>query len=117
MIVSSCRKSRSLSLSFLVTIIVSSASVSLSDSAKNLDVCHLAMKTQVSNLVHSANFELRRISFIRHLLSTDATKTLVTAFVLSRFDYRNFLLSGCPMYLLNKLQVVQNNSARLVLSF
>ena len=45
------------------------------------------MKTHVSNLVRSANFELRRISSIRHLLSTDATKTLVSAFVLSRLDF------------------------------
>ena len=68
-----------------------------------------------SNLVRSANFELRRISSIRHLLSTDATKTLVSAFVLSRLDYCNSLLFGCPQCLLNKLQKVQNNAARLVL--
>ena len=73
------------------------------------------MKTHVSNLVRSANFELRRISSVRHLLSTDATKTLVSAFVLSRLDYSNSLLFGCPQYLLNKLQKVQNNAARLVL--
>ena len=69
--------------------------------------------THVSNLVRSANFELRRISSIRHLLSTDATKTLVSAFVLSRLDYCNSLLFGCSQYLLNKLQKVQNNAARL----
>ena len=72
------------------------------------------MKTHVSNLVRPANFELRRISSIRHLLSTDATKTLVSAFVLSRLDYCNSFLFGCPQYLLNKLQKVQN-AARLVL--
>ena len=73
------------------------------------------MKTHVSNLVRSANFELRRISSIRHLLSTDATKALVSSFVLSRLNYCNSLLFGCPQYLLNKLQKVQNNAARLVL--
>ena len=72
------------------------------------------MKTHVSNLVRSVNFELRRISSIRHLLSTDATTTLVSAF-LSRLDYCNSLLFGCPKYFLNKLQKVQNNAARLVL--
>ena len=77
--------------------------------------CHLTMETHVSILVRSANFELRRISSIRHLLSTDATKTLVSAFVLSCLDYCNSLLFGCPQYLLNKLQKVQNNAARLVL--
>ena len=47
-------------------------------------------------------------------MSTDATKTLVSEFVLSRLDYCNSLLFGCPQYLLNKLQKVQNNAARLV---
>ena len=108
----------SLSLSFPGFITVGCASVPLSDSAKNLGVtldCHLTLKTHVSNLVCSANFELCRISSISHLLSTDATKTLVSAFVLSRLDYCNSLLFGCPQYLLNKLQKVQNNAARLVL--
>ena len=77
--------------------------------------CHLTIKTHVSNLVRSANFKLRRISSIRHLLSIDATKTLVSAYVLSRLDHCNSLLFGCPQYLLNKLQLVQNNAARLVL--
>ena len=73
------------------------------------------MKTHVTNLVRSTNFEPPHISSICHLLSTDDTKTLVSAFVLSQFNYCNSLLSGCSRYLLNKLQKVQNNAARLVL--
>ena len=118
MIVSLGWKSRSLSFSFLYSITVGSVSVPLSDSVKKLGVTfdwHLTMKTHVSNLVHSSNFELRRISSIHHLLSTDATKTLVSAFALSCLDYCNSLLFGCPQYLLNKRRKVQNNAARLVL--
>ena len=59
-------------------------------------------------------FELRRISAIRHYLSEDVTKKLLCAFVLSRLDYCNSLLAGCPKYLLSKLQKVQNNTARLI---
>ena len=59
--------------------------------------------------------ELRGISSVRHLLSEEATKTLVSAFVLSRLDYCNSLLAGCPQNLFCKLQKVQNNAARLVL--
>ena len=73
------------------------------------------MKTPVSSLVSSANFKLRHISSMPHLLSTDATKNIVSAFVLSRLDNCNSLLSGCSQYLLYKLQKVQNNAACLVL--
>ena len=38
----------------------------------------------------------------------------VCAFVLSRLDYCNSLLAGCPKYLLSKLPKVQNNAARLI---
>ena len=55
------------------------------------------------------------IKSIRHYLSVQATKTLVSAFVLSRLDYCKSLLSGCPQHLLNRLQKVQNNAARLIL--
>ena len=97
----------------------STASVPTSGSVKNLGLtldCHLTMKTHISNLVRSANVKLRRVSSIRHLLSTDATKILVSAFVLSRVDYCNYLLSGCLQYFLNKVQKVQNNAVRLVMS-
>ena len=60
-------------------------------------------------------FPFMCIFVIRHLLSTYATKTLVSAFVFLHLDYCNSLLFGCPQYLLNKLQKVQNNATRLVL--
>ena len=41
-------------------------------------------------------------------------KHLLCAFVLSRRDYCNSLLAGCPKYFLSKLQKVENNAARLI---
>ena len=76
---------------------------------------HLTTTAHVLNLIRTTNFELRRINSIRHYLSVQATKTLVSAFVLSRLDYCNSLLFGCPPYLLNRLQKLQNNAARLIL--
>ena len=76
--------------------------------------CLLSLKTHVLNLVRTANFELRRISSIRRLLTTEATATLVSAFILSRLDYCNSLLSGCPRSLILRLQKVQNYAARLI---
>ena len=48
-------------------------------------------------------------------LTIEATKTLISAFVLSRLDYCNGLYVNCPAETLDKLQRVQNNAARLVL--
>ena len=115
-IISSSRMSTALSIPDSFDI--DNASVPFSDTVKNLGVtldCHLSLKTHVLNLVRTANFELRRIGSIRSLLTTEATATLVSAFILSRLDYCNSLLSGCPRSLILRLQKVQNNAARLIL--
>ena len=46
---------------------------------------------------------------------TEVTKTLVTSLVLSRLDYCNDVLAGTSKKFLSRLQVVQNNAARLIL--
>ena len=48
-------------------------------------------------------------------MTVEATKTLVCAFVLSKLDYCNSPLSGCPLCILRRLQKVQNSAAELVL--
>ena len=57
--------------------------------------------------------ELCHVSTVQHLLSLDSK--LMSAFVLSRLDNCNSLLSGCPKHLTEELQKVQNPAARLVL--
>ena len=89
----------------------------LCPSVKNLGVTldsNLSMSQHISNACKAAYIQIRHISSIRHLLTTQATQTLVCSLVLSRLDYCNSLLSGCPQYLLDKLQKVQNAAARLV---
>ena len=66
------------------------------DTTNESDESEREVETHVFNLVRPANFDLRHTSSIRHLLSTDATKTLVSAFVLLHLDYCNPLLFGCP---------------------
>ena len=51
---------------------------------------------------------------IRKYLSKQSTETLIHAFVSSRVDYCNSLLYGLPAYQLNKLQRVQNATAKLI---
>jgi hypothetical protein len=76
---------------------------------------YLLLDAHVSNICKSAYLEIRRISSIRHLLTLESTKTLVCSFVLSKLDYCNSLLAGAPIYLIDKLQRVQNSAAKLVL--
>ena len=76
---------------------------------------HLTLAAHVVSLIRTADFGLCRISSVCHYLSVPATKTLLSAFILSRLDYCNSLLSGWPLYLLNRVQKVQNNTTRIVL--
>ncbi|KAK7111255.1 hypothetical protein V1264_010921 [Littorina saxatilis] len=116
MAASSPRMSTSIQLPESITI--GNAVVPFSVSVKNLGVTldsHLTMNAEVQNITRAVNFELRRIGSIHHYLSEEAALTLVSAFNRSRLDYCNALLYGCPQYLLNRLQKLQNNAARLVL--
>ena len=108
--------SKSFSVSKPTTFYVCGCEISFSSSARNLGFYFrddMSVELHVKNVCRSAYSELRRISTIRHLLFIDSTKTLVSAFVLSRLDYCNSLLSGCPKHP-EKLQKVQNSAARLV---
>ena len=108
----------SISNSLPDSLTVGNSTVRFSQSAKYLGVTldmHLTMTAHIVNLIRTAAVELCRINFIRRYFSVQATETLVSAFVLSRLDYCNSLLSGCIQYLLNRLQKVQNNAARLIL--
>ena len=54
-------------------------------SVKNLGFtldCHLTMKAHVSNIARTCYFELRRLASIRRFLTSTATVTPVSAFVL-----------------------------------
>ena len=75
------------------------------------------MDKHVTNICRSAYAELRRISSICHLLTVNATKPPLSAFVLSKLDYCSSLLCGSPQFILDKLQRGQNSVARLVMKF
>ena len=92
--------------------------VPLSSHARNLGVIfdnHLSMERQINNLIKTLNYEMRRIAKMKSFLTTESLRTLVCSLVLSRLDYCNSLLAGLPDKLINKLQRLQNNAARLVL--
>jgi len=99
------------------TMSINSTDITFSTSVRDLGVIldhSLSFQQQISQICQSAYLEIRRISSIRHYLSIDATRTLVCSLILSRLDYCNSLLAGCPNSLLLKLQRIQNNAARLI---
>ena len=68
-----------------------------SSSARNLGFYitdEISVKLHIKNVCQLTYSELCHISSIYHLLSVDSTKTLVSAFVLSRLDYCNSLHAG-----------------------
>ena len=73
------------------------------------------MNAHVSNIARTYYFELRRLASIRRFLTSTATVTLVSAFVLSRIDYCNTLLFGTTDDVTSHLQRIHNNAARVLL--
>ena len=76
---------------------------------------NMDMKMHVSHVARSCYYHLRNIAHIRQNISDDAAATLVHAFISSKLDNLNSLLVGVPDYVIRKLQMIQNNAARLVL--
>ena len=100
------------------SITISNAQIPLKKSVKNLGFtldCHLTMNAHVSFIAWTCYFELRRSTSIRRFLTSTATATLVSAFVLSRIDYCNSLLFGSTHDVTTHLQRIQNYAARVIL--
>ena len=74
----------------------------------------LSMAKHIDHISRSAYFEIRRISSIRHLLTTKATAQLMCSLVLSRLDGCNSLLVDIYCDQMYRLQKVQNNAAKAV---
>ena len=70
---------------------------------------HVNKPTHVSfNMIHN-------IARVFYQLDIETTKILVQALVLSHLDYCNSMLLGIPNYNIQKIQCIQNMSARIVL--
>uniref|UniRef100_A0AAR2KJT6 Reverse transcriptase domain-containing protein n=1 Tax=Pygocentrus nattereri TaxID=42514 RepID=A0AAR2KJT6_PYGNA len=99
------------------TLKLNNLSVSSSLSVKNLGVmidADLSFDTHISNITRTAFLHLRNIAKLRNSLSLQDAEKLVHAFITSRLDYCNALLSGRHSKSLNKLQLVQNAAARVL---
>ena len=91
--------------------------IKASESVRNIGVWFdktLLMKKHINSVCKTAFYQLRHLATIRRFLSYQHFEILIHAFVTSRLDYCNSLLSGLPQNLFQKLQYVQYSAARLL---
>ena len=91
--------------------------IAMTSSARNIGVLMdstLCMEAQVSSICRGCYLGIRDISRIRRYLTEDATTHLIIAYVMSKLDCNNALLYKIRQALTTKLQVVQNNAARVI---
>ena len=99
-------------------IIIGESKIEPSECVKNIGAVldsGLEMKPQVNNIAKASYLHMRNIGHIRPNLSEHTAATLVHAFISSKLDNLNSLLVGIPETVIRKLQLIQNNAARLVL--
>ena len=91
--------------------------IKASKSAKNIGVwldSALSMDVQINNICKTAFYHLRNIAKIRKFLTHRQCEILIHAFISSKLDYCNVLLSGLQQSRIDRLQHVQNSAARLL---
>uniref|UniRef100_A0A8C7XUV8 Reverse transcriptase domain-containing protein n=1 Tax=Oryzias sinensis TaxID=183150 RepID=A0A8C7XUV8_9TELE len=96
---------------------LSTHSMTTRDTVRNLGVildADLSFDQHVNQLTKSAFYHLRNIARVRPFLSRASAEILIHAFITSRIDYCNALLSGVKKATLNRVQLVQNSAARLL---
>ena len=100
------------------SITIGNVQITFKQSVMNLGFtldCHLSMNAHVFNIAPTRYLELSRLASIRRFLTSTATATLVSAFVLSRIDYCNSLLFGSTRDVTPHLQRILNYAARVIL--
>uniref|UniRef100_A0A8L0DT65 Reverse transcriptase domain-containing protein n=1 Tax=Oncorhynchus mykiss TaxID=8022 RepID=A0A8L0DT65_ONCMY len=74
----------------------------------------LSFEEHIKTVSRTAFYHLRNIANIKTFVSKNDAEKYIHAFVTSRLDYCNALLSGYPDIALNKLQLVLNTAARIL---
>ena len=102
------------------SITIGNAQIPFKQSVKSLGFtldCHLTMNAHVSIIARTCHVELRRLASIRRFLTSTATATLVSAFLLSKIEYCSSLQFGCTHDVTSHLQRIHNYAARVILRF
>ena len=99
-------------------IVVGTDLIQTSKSVKNIGVWFdntLSMNKQVT-MICKTGFTLETLLLLERFYLTNIVIILMLAFVTSRLDFCNSILSGLPQYLIEKLQYVQNSSQGIALA-
>ena len=91
--------------------------VPLSDKVKSLGVVfdqQLTLEKHVKNVCRVCNFHIMGLRSLRPSLDNKTAETIGRSIVMSRLDYCNSLLADTSKKNIHRLQMVQNNLARLV---
>ena len=83
------------------------------DLGSSLD-SNLSMDSPINMVIGSVYGQLRTIGKIKKFLDTDACATAINSLVTYRLDYSNALLFGVPEKSLRRLQIMQNQAARIL---
>ncbi len=74
----------------------------------------LSFSSHVKEVTKSAYYHLKNIARIRCFVSSQDLEKLVHAFITSRVDYCNGLLTGLPKKTIRQLQLIQYAAARIL---
>ncbi len=76
----------------------------------------LSFSSHVKAVTKSAYYHLKNIAIIRCFVSSLDLVKLVHAFITSRVDYCNGLLTGLPKKSIRQLQLIQNAASRILIT-
>uniref|UniRef100_A0A3P9IWS2 Reverse transcriptase domain-containing protein n=1 Tax=Oryzias latipes TaxID=8090 RepID=A0A3P9IWS2_ORYLA len=96
---------------------LSTFNLNVCNKVKNLGVildADLNFEAHANQVTKTAFYHLRNIARVRPFLSQASAEILIHAFITSRINYCNALLSGAKRNTINRLQLVQNSAARLL---
>ena len=96
---------------------INSSCIKFCNTVKNLGVLldqKLTFEPQINKCVSSIYCTIKLLSQIKHFLTNRELLILVSSLILSKIDYCNSLYHNANNGLLQKLQIAQNSTARLI---
>ena len=100
-----------------VSAYLDSLSLQTKNQVRNLGVIldsDLNFNSHINSITKSAYYHLKNIARIRGFMSKQDLEKLIHAFISSRLDYCNGLLTGLSKGAVRKLQLIQNAAARVL---